>query len=88
MYVVEILDALGDPAEFVVVSPVVALDLALRAQRAGLRWRVVDESSTRSLPIEDLRHVALRFAARDPAASEHLRQAECDNERAVVAALN
>lgn len=88
MYVVAIADGPGDPAEFVVATPVVAFDLALRAQRAGLRWHIVEEASNRQVPLEDIRHRALHLAAQDPGASEHLRHAERDHARGQRAGLN
>ncbi|HSF27324.1 MAG TPA: hypothetical protein VLC50_07400 [Actinomycetes bacterium] len=87
MYVVEILDHLGDPAQFV-VAPIVALDLALRAQRAGLRWAVNDEASARPVSLEDLRHQARRLAATDTAVAEALEEAERAHERGLRATLN
>jgi hypothetical protein len=88
MYVVEILNAEGDPAEFAVANPVVALDLVLRAQRAALRWQVYDEACARSLPLEDVRDRALAFAAVDADATEQLEQVDREHERGCRAALN
>lgn len=88
MYVVEILDELGDPAEFVVATPVVALDLALRARRAGLRCHVAEETTARPVPLEDIRHRARLLAVADEQAAEQLHQAEREHERAGRASLN
>jgi hypothetical protein len=88
MYVVEILDELGDPAEFVVSTPVVALDLVLRARRAGLRFLVAEEDSRRSVPLEDIYHRARLFAAADEQAAEQLRQTEREHDRGRRAGLN
>ena len=87
MYVVEVFDALGDPAEFVLASPLVALDLALRAQRAGLRWQMSDQQA-KLIALEDIRHAARAAAAADLAAAEHLHQIERDHDDAVRAGLN
>jgi hypothetical protein len=88
MYVVEILDELGDPAEFVVRTPVVALDLALRARRAGLRFLVAEEDSGRPVPLEDIHHRARLLAAADAQAAEQLRQAEREHDQGRRARLN
>jgi hypothetical protein len=88
VYVVEIFDADGDPAEFAVANPVVALDLVQRAQRAGLHWQVLEEERARFLPLEDVRHQALTFAATDAEVSEQLHQADREHERACRAVLN
>lgn len=88
MYVVEILDELGDPAEFVVGTPVVALDLALRARRAGLRFLVAEEHSRRSVPLEDIYHRARSLAAADEQAAAALRQTEREHDRGRRAGLN
>lgn len=88
MYAVEIIDDNGDPAEFIVASPVVALDLVLRAQRAGLHWKALDEARGRVLPLEDLRHRALTVAADDSTASEQLHRAEREHQQGCRAVLN
>jgi hypothetical protein len=88
LFVVEIFDADGDPAEFAVSDPVVALDLVQRAQRAGLHWQVLERARGRYLPFEDIRHRAESLAAVDQPASEQMRQADREHERARRAALN
>ena len=88
MYVVEVFDAQGDPAEFTVMQPVVALDLVLRARRASLYWQVRHEESGTLLPLEDIRHHARSSADADPVAAHHLVQTDREDEGARRAALN
>ncbi|HSR23223.1 MAG TPA: hypothetical protein VLW53_06710 [Candidatus Eisenbacteria bacterium] len=88
MYSVEIVDGSGTAAEFTVPSPLIALDLVLRALRAGLHWRVLDGSVDRSLQLEDLRHRARQHAADDETAAAQLALCERDHRRADRASLN
>jgi len=90
LFCVEVADERGTEAAFEVTTPVVALDLALRAHRAGLAWRVVvpGAEGARPLALEDLRSRATRQAAGDPDAAAQLRQAEEDTSRAARAALS
>jgi hypothetical protein len=87
---VDIDDDRGTRAEFRVSTPVVALDLALHAERAGLRWAARDErhGAGRVLPLDDLRTAAARHAAGDPGAAAHLRATEAGHRAAALASLS
>jgi len=88
VYAVQISGALGVDAEFVVSSSVAALDLALRATRAGFDWSAqtaVDEEPLVALTLDVLRELAGWEAAAEPASATHLREV-MDAERVAAAA--
>ncbi|MFL6241168.1 MAG: hypothetical protein ACJ735_16930 [Actinomycetes bacterium] len=76
----------GTEAEFVVPSPVLALALVLRADRAGLSWRALAGSV--GVPMEALRQIAAHTAATDAAEAARLAEALADDEEAARSTLN
>jgi len=72
MFSVHISNAGGTQAEFTVGSATLALDLALRSQRAGLSWCVEarSEGTVRRLSLASLQELAAALATDD--AERHL----------------
>ncbi len=77
-----------------VPSAVLALDLALRADRAGFAWRVHCGSGGErtvdgvTLPLWRLRDLAVRAAAAEPAWAPHLDDVMTAERHAAAARLN
>jgi hypothetical protein len=75
VFTVHIRGSLGQEAEFVIPSPVLALDLALRAARAGFFWRAQTHGDgPMPLSIDTLQAYAESHAATEPAEAELLRE--------------
>src|SRR5690349_4035582 len=89
MFIVQI-DGHGVAAEFTVSSPVVALDLALRAIRAGITWRVAraSDGTASELPLWRLRDLAVRDAVREPDRADYLKGVLAAEQRTYVIQQN
>jgi hypothetical protein len=88
MYSVDISDGSEVDAQFSVHSPVLALDLVLRAVRAGLCWRAVAGPAALSLTLPALRGLAETYAAEEPREASFLRVVEEAEQLATAAARN
>jgi hypothetical protein len=79
----------GTEAEFTVASAALALDLALRSERAGLCWsaQAVTEGAVSRLSLRSLRRLAAKLAA-DDADRRLLDQIEWQHELQSSFALN
>jgi hypothetical protein len=89
VFIVEVAGLAGAEAEFVVPSPVLALDLALRADRAGFGWQAYDGRTTkRQLTLDELRNVADLHALANVDEVECLRQIAAAEQRSAAAQLN
>ena len=64
---VHVTSPLGVEAEFSLDSPTVAVDLALRSERAGLRWRAEtrDDGAAEPLSLTQLRALATASGDRE-----------------------
>lgn len=81
MFSVRVASSTGVEAEFSVESATLALDVALRSQRAGLLWSAASLSSdaTQPLSLHDLRRIATSRAG-SVAEREMLDQVEWQHE--------
>jgi hypothetical protein len=69
-------------------NPILALDLALRAIRAGFSWRVLHEPTESVLTVEGLRTLAHQHAAGHAAGLDQLSRIAEQNAQSAVARLN
>ena len=89
MFTVQIISHDGSPAEFALSCPVLALDLALRAARAGIPWgAALGRPATTALSLPDLRRLAQSQASREPGQADHLAEVLRAELQAVAAQLN
>ena len=88
MFTVHIVGSEGTEARFDVPNPVLALDLALRADRLGLLWRAAHADRTQPLSLWLLRDLAQRAAAGEPASAAHLEAVVTEERLAAGARLN
>ncbi len=89
MFTVHVVGHDGSEAEFVVTSPVVAFDLASRADGAGLRWRASRHPhADRALSLWLLRELAEGAAAQEPASAAYFAAVIQTARQAAAARLN
>lgn len=88
MFTLHLADQEGLDAQFVLPCPVLALDLALRAGRAGISWRALAGAPARALTLWELRRIAAEAATGEPGRAEHLEQVLRAESRAAAASLN
>jgi hypothetical protein len=89
VFTVHVVGHAGTDVEFVVPSPVVALDLALRADAAGLRWRASRQPDPeRALSLWLLRELAEGVAAEEPESAAYLADVVVAAGQAAAARLN
>jgi len=91
LYTIRVSSPHGVDADFTVASAALALDLALRSQRAGLWWTAElaapDPDRSRLLSLQALRQLAAALA-RGEAERELVDQIEWQHEVATSYALN
>lgn len=89
MFVVEVTAPAGAAAEFTVPSPLVALDLALHADRAGFHWRAYDATADRRpMTLDELRGEAALRALASGQDEDYLQRIADVERRAAAARLN
>jgi hypothetical protein len=87
VFCVEICDGNIETA-FSTPNPILALDLALRAIRAGFSWRVLHEPTDSVLTVDGLRTLAQQHADGDRDGAHQLSQIAEHTARSALARLN